>query len=120
MKDGTRRAIAYIVGRLLIDGDATAIFDDGGHGYANFSGDVDANRVDVYDYDRGCYIEGDRGSNGLSLFDYGTLECIELQVQVGSFEGYDYHSGKHFSGEVNGANIIIFDDEFGKDFWYSV
>ena len=100
MTDGTRRAIAYITGRLIAKPNATAVFDYGGHGFTSFSGDVDADRVNVYDYERGCFVSGDSRNRGFSLYDYGTSGHTDLMMKGESFEGYDYHSGAHFSGEV--------------------
>lgn len=120
MTDGTRRVIAYIVGRLTAKQDATAVFDYGGHGYSSFSGEVDAGRANVYDYERGCFVSGDNRNRGFSLFDYGTSGYVDLEMKGGSFEGFDYHSGSYFSGEVKRTDITIFDYEFGKYFSYSV
>ena len=116
MEAHTRRAVAYIAGRLISGSDAAAVYDYSESRYVNFSGDVDAQNVNVYDYEQSRHI----GGTLPSLYHYGNSRHIDLKVNGADFEGYDYASNKHFSGHVDGKNVSLYDYEHGQYFNYTV
>jgi len=43
-----------------------------------------------------------------------------LNLSRGSFQGYDYDTGSHFSGTVNGRAVSLYDYERGGYFNYAI
>jgi hypothetical protein len=112
----TRRGVAYIVGRLASERRATAVYDTEIGRHFLFSGEVAPGRISVYDYMAAAHIVGTPGS----LYHHGNSAHLNLSLRGRSFSGYDFHSGDHFSGTVNGSNVSIYDSGFGKHFVYFV
>ena len=115
MKDHTRRAIAYIVGRLA-GPDGSSVYDYSVSKHFNFSGNVSQESVSVYCYDQKCHIGGSVGN----LYHHGNKKHIGLNYREGTFDGYDYDSSKHYSGTVSGNSVSIYDHEHSKHFNYGV
>lgn len=113
MKSYTRRAVAYIVGRLVSGGETSTVYDRQESRYVNISGTVTAGNVSVYDYDRGCHI----GGSSTALYDYGDGVHISLQVKDMEFSGYDYSSHSHYSGKVSGKDVSVYD--YGTSSYYN-
>jgi hypothetical protein len=111
-----RRAVAYIAGRLVSGADSGAVYDYYEGRYVNFSGQVNAQNVNVYDYEQGSFV----GGSPTSLYHYGDGQFIQLNVNGTQFRGYDFGSGQHFTGNVNARNISIYDYEHGSHFNYSI
>jgi hypothetical protein len=107
VKPETRRAIAYIAGRLISKTHASAIYDYSANKYASIDGTVadQPMKVDVYDYDAGCHVTG----SGKDLYHYGNSAYIELKLHGKRFEGYDYDSSNFFEGEVAGRDVTLYD-----------
>jgi hypothetical protein len=116
MSGGMRRAIAYISGRAISGRAASAVYDYGTSGFFNFSGDVSADRVQTYDYERGCYVGGSLSA----LFDYSTNTYVLLTIRGEEFDGYDYASGARFIGRLTGQSVSIYDYETGRHHAYSI
>ena|SRR5438046_946256 len=117
----TRRAVAYIAGRLTSQRAASAIYDYETARYTNFSGSISPSNISVYDFDCGCHISGTRKNGHLSLYHYGSAGHIDLEVRPGgSFLGYDYASGSHFNGTVKGKRVSLYDYSSGTYFNYSL
>ena len=115
MKSNTRACIAYIA--ACLNGESSShVYDHSRSKFINVSGNVSSANVNIYDYERGCYISGSPGS----LYDYGNGAHIQLTVNGSQFTGYDYDSGNHFSGSVNGSSVNIYDYEKSAYFNYSV
>lgn len=115
MKAGLRRSIAYIAQRVVSGANLSAIYDYDSGSYYQFSGEATATRVNVYDYDRGCFI----GGNPPSLYDYGEGSFIELKVNGQRINGYDYESGSFYEATVSGGGISVYDYDEGSFFNYS-
>ena len=112
----TRRAVAYIAGRLISGSNASSVYDYSTGRHTNFSGEVSRSRVSVFDYDRSASVSG----SPPSLFDYGNGAHIRLTTQGTAFKGFDYGSGDHFSGRVNGRSVSLFDYGASAHYNYTV
>jgi hypothetical protein len=79
MTDGRRRIIAFIAAKLVSDKSSTSIYDYQDSKYTSVSGSVNAERVNVYDYERRCYISGNFSGTKFSLYDYGDSSYVDLK-----------------------------------------
>jgi hypothetical protein len=113
---GTRRAVALVVGWEASGRSPSVVYDQDAGGHFRFGGKVSRAKVSVYDYDRGCYLSGRLAS----LYDHGTGAHVQLKVERGRFEGYDFASSTHFSGRVAGTSISVYDYQTGGFHNYSV
>jgi hypothetical protein len=117
----TRRAVAYIAGRVTSQRAVSAVYDYEAGRYTNFSGNISPSNISVYDFDCRCHISGTQKNGHLSLYHHGSAGHIDLNLRPGgSFSGYDYASSSHFSGTVKGTNISLYDYSSGKYFNYSI
>ncbi len=82
MKSHTRSAVAYIAGRIISKIDGGSIYDHSRAIYANIGGTIDEDSVQVYDYDLGCHISGDRNGFKCSLYHYGDGHHIDLNIKA--------------------------------------
>ena len=114
MKAGTRASIAYIAAKLS-GSNSSHVYDYSNSKFLNFSGSANSSSVNVYDFDRSCYITG----SPTSLFDYGNSAHIQLSMNGNKFTGYDYDSGNHFSGTIRGNSINLYDYETSSFYDYS-
>lgn len=112
----TRRAVAYIAARLVSGEDRSAVFDYSDGRYFNLSGQVSANKVQIYDYEQSAHI----GGTPPSLFHYGNAAHLRLTVHGTSFKGFDYASSDHFTGEVSGRAVSLFDYGTGTYYNYMI
>jgi hypothetical protein len=105
-----------VVGSEASGRSPTAVYDQESGGHFRFSGKVTRPKVSVYDHDRGCYLTGRLAT----MFDHGTGAHLQLRVEKGRFEGYDFASSSHFSGRVAGTWISVYDHQTGGFHNYSV
>ena len=77
-------------------------------------------RVNVFDYERGCHVAGTWSGGSLSLYDYGSNSHVHLGVSEDTFSGFDYESSTHYSGTVSGSSISLYDYQDGKYYSYSI
>jgi hypothetical protein len=121
MNEETRRAIAYVAGRIQTGKKSSSVYDYSAGKYSNFSGDISETRVAVFDFDAGAHISGTGRSGQYSLFHYGASGHISLKIESGGrFSGFDYSSSSHFSGTVSGQNVTLYDYGSGNYFNYSI
>ena len=116
MQDHTRRAVAYIAGRMISGQDATAVYDYTASSHFHLSGTVSGSNVNVYDFGQSCHV----GGSPSSLYHYGNGGHIQLRVNGSNFSGYDYATSSHFSGSVKGRAISIYDYGQSRYFQYVV
>jgi hypothetical protein len=112
----TRRALAYIAGRLASGKRSSSVYDYGESRHVSFSGNVSTERVSVFDYEQNCHV----GGRPPSLFHYGDGQHISLKMNDHKFSGFDYGSGNHFSGQVRGSSVSLYDYSESQYFNYSV
>lgn len=120
MKDHTRRAVAYIAGRLVCGTGSSSVYDYDSSKRFDFSGQISPTDVSVYDYEQRCYISGSGSSGSYSLFHRGNGKHITLNIEGGQFNGYDHDTRKQFTGRVSGNSVSIYDYEHSKYFNYSI
>lgn len=114
MNAHTRRAVAYIAGRLASASTATGVTDLSEATRFLFSGRVDTEEVSVYDHAEGCHI----GGAPSSLYHFGNGANIELAMDGAQFSGYDFDSANHFHGSVQGKRVRLYDLEHDAEFLY--
>jgi hypothetical protein len=116
MKAHTRRAVAYIVARLVEKKDSDSVYDYERDKTFSFGGKVSSTTVDVYDYERRCPVGGSLNS----LYHYGNKKHVSLEIVDNTFSGYDYDTDTRYSGRVGDGLVSIYDFEVKKHFNYSV
>lgn len=116
MNANARGCVAYVVGRAIGGRGDACVYDYDQSAYLTIRGSVEGNQVNIYDYDRGCYLSGTFGN----LYDYGRSAYISLEVNGNGFSGYDHAEGHHFSGTVNGGVISLYDFGLSRRFGYSM
>jgi len=120
MKAPTRRAIAYIAGRLLTGRDASSVFDVETADMFMFSGTVSATDINVFDVDRGGFVIGSPTSGEFSLCDLDDSSFLTLRIGDGKVEGVDLESGAPYEATVQGDTVTLFDSEDGSLCIYTV
>ena len=121
MHSDSRYLVAYIAGRLIAGVDAASVYDFGAGKYRSLTGDVTPERINLYDFDRRCHINGSGRGRQFTLYDFGRSAHLNLKLESGGrFSGYEYDTGSHFNGSVNGRNVSLFDFAVGKHFSFSI
>lgn len=115
MEHSKRRAIAYIVGRIISRKASGAVLDYENSNYFNFGGNVE-DPISVFDYSRSSYLTGNKSS----IFDYKSGQYITLKIEGTNFSGFDYESGKYYSGSVHLNSISFFDYDESAYFNFSI
>ncbi|MEE9523468.1 MAG: hypothetical protein V3V59_01825 [Thermodesulfovibrionales bacterium] len=120
MQNHTRRAIAYIAGRMISNESSTTVFDYSCFKYFSFTGETSFDNISVFDYKNQCLIRGFGSHGALNLYHYGNKNHIFLSIEESHFNGFDYDTSCHFSGDVNERSVTIFDYEQNTRFEYSI
>lgn len=114
MNHQKRTAIAYILGKMMIEKSATSVYDCQSSSYFNFSGEL--NPLNIYDYARGNYLTGELGS----IYDYATGQYINIKQESDAFSGYDYETGNYFNVSFAEGTITLYDYEDNTDYSFTV
>jgi len=112
----SRACIAYIAGRI-ISGSMSSIIED--HDRSRrilIAGTICTDGVELRDYTRGCLVSG----RLTGIHDHGTGARISLRIYGAIFSGYDEVTGHSFSGNVEGATILVFDHEDQQVYSYTL
>jgi hypothetical protein len=115
-----RRIVAYVLGRIITHKDSQTVFDFDSSSYSNIEGDVQTEKIDVFDSERKRLLSGDMDNNNVSLFDYLSGKFVEIKINGRSFDGYDYEYSQLFNGEVEDDKISIFDCRDSKRYVYTI
>lgn len=120
MQNHTRRAVAYIAGRLISQEPSATVYDYSSFKYFSFGGDVSISLIAIFDYDKQCQVSGLGSPDSINLYHFGNKNNIFLNIEETHFNGFDYDTDSHFSGDVMGRSISIFDYEHNIYFNYSI
>ena len=120
MDDHTKRAVAYIAGRLILKTISYSLYDYRLSKHFNFSGEVSHKNISIYDYELRCFISGVCDVNSFSLYHYKNQKHISLNINGNHFSGYDYYKSSNFSGTVTGGSISLYDYESSQYFDYTL
>jgi hypothetical protein len=120
MNSQKRRAVAYIVGRLISGKTSGTIYDYTASSRYRIYGDVSPDFIQIFDDDRNSYIIGGITPAGFSIFDYYTRQHINLRTSGNDYYGYDLETSSYFSGMVNKNTVAFFDYQYSKDFRYAI
>lgn len=116
MESHTRRAIAYIAGRLISGKPSSSVYDYTEGGHVSFSGTVSQSSISVFDYDQSCYVSG----SGTNLYHYGDSHYITLNADGSKFSGFDYGTSSYFAGTVSGGSVSVYDYGTSSYYQYSM
>lgn len=105
MKESTRRAIAYIIYRIITGNKIFQIYDYSLSRKFQYTGKVTLSSVSIYDPEQKCSITGSE-KGGLSLLHWDDEKYIDLAILKNSFQGYDYEAHKPFSTTLQGVNLL--------------
>jgi hypothetical protein len=110
-----RSTIAYIAARLISGHD-----DYARSKYVSFTGSVDITNVNLFDYERDCYLTGRLAGGSGNLFDYGAGQYLQIHISGSNFKGFDYATSAHFQGSVSERAVQLYDYEHGAYFNYQI
>jgi hypothetical protein len=104
-----RRALAYLAGSLLVKPANENLYDYTSgtyHRYMNLSSGQEMRIIDV---NRSCELLITLVNNAGMLYVRIPYGQISFELKERSFEGYDYISGFHYTGNVDDRTIFLFD-----------
>lgn len=119
MNDRTKRATAYLAGRIITSQDISAVYDYASAKQFNFTGEVE-NNLSIYDYEQKCLINGLKNQNTFLLYHYGNQANIKLEIVDNNFYGIDYATNKRFSGNVTENLVYLYDYQNNHNYRYLI
>ena len=120
MNDHTRRAIAYIAGRIVSGTSAVSLYDHTAGRTYNFRAEFAATKIRVREIESGSDITGAGGSGMFTITHVGNGKPVSLKLTGSAFEGFDYETAKRYRGAVAGNSVAVQDDQHAKEFQYSI
>lgn len=120
MRPNTRACIAYIAGCLVTEKKASSVYDYSQSKHIMVSGNVDQDKVQIYDHDQCCHFSGKKKGERFSLYHYGDRHFVDFALDGRSLKGYDYGTSSSYSGEVRGSSINIYDYGESASFSYGI
>jgi len=120
MTDSTRRLLAYVILRLTSARSFSTLQDQTAAKAFLFEADLPATktRISVLNRELRVTLKGAGGGGFYTLTDSETGKPLSLKMKEGQFEGFDYGSGKPYSGTLTGNSVLIYDTEVTKEFRY--
>ncbi|NNG74713.1 hypothetical protein HLI18_33830 [Rhizobium laguerreae] len=116
MKPSVRAAIAAIASAHSGDNNVGSVYSHSESSRRTITVTVNGSSVTSYDHESGCHINGSLPS----LYHYGVGAHITLNPRGdGSYDGYDYDTGSHFTVSVSGHMVQIYDHGESSNFAYS-
>lgn len=115
MNNHKRWAIVYTIAKQISNKNIASVYSYADSKHFMFSGSVDNNRVNIFDYQRSCYLNWTMPS----LFDFWSSNHVKLEINWNKFSGFDYETSSHFSWNINNNSISFYDYEFSEHFNYS-
>jgi hypothetical protein len=106
----TLRAIA-VAAAPPHEGTARAIFSKTANGWSNVTGTAGG----FFDHAADAHVS--RTETG--VFHHGLNTHIRLEAEGSQFSGFDHGSQRHFSGSVQGENVVIYDPLSGQHHLYT-
>ncbi|HCJ66608.1 MAG TPA: hypothetical protein DHV62_04600 [Elusimicrobia bacterium] len=119
MKEYTRRAIAYIIYRIITGNEIFQIYDYSLSRKFQYTGKVTLSSVSIFDPEQKSSITGSEKAS-LYILHRDNEKYIDFTIRENNFQGYDYESHKPFSGMLKGNLISIYDPEYSRSFDYSL
>ena len=116
MQTHTRHVVAYVAGSLISGQRSSAVFDRQERRRFNISGTLSDSNISACASGQDCHITGSLAS----LYHCGNLGRLTLKLNSAQFFGYDSESRQHFSGNVNGNSVSIYDNETRRRYSYSI
>ena len=110
MKPEHRYMVAFIAASLKAGRTFTHVYDYDHARETPVGGVVRPETVDVIEGQDGARVSGPPSS----LFHHASQSHIQLALEAGGFAGYDYGSGKHFTGVFSGPAVQLYDHETGR------
>jgi hypothetical protein len=120
MRAHTRRAVAFIAGRLISAERSSSVQDGSDGRLYRFAGNLVSGRVDIRDGSLGCPITGSGQNSKYELFHGLNRQFIKLDLDGDSFSGYDYDSLNGFTGRVSGRSVSLYDNELHQHFSFTL
>jgi hypothetical protein len=116
MRAHTRRAVAFIAGKLISSARSNTVRDARDGREYRFAGSLVNGRVEIRDGSLGCPINGTGTSGAYELFHGLNRRSIKLDLEGSTFSGYDYDSLNGFTGRVSGHTVSLYDNELHQSF----
>lgn len=121
MSDSTRARVAATVAAASRDQNVFSVYEYASGVHRSTSVYLGNGRVLGYDHSTSSYFFGYRGVSGnLEFFDSETAKRLQLKMNGNKFAGYDFHSGKHFSGTVHHGSVSLYDCDTGHHYSFGV
>jgi hypothetical protein len=120
MRAHTRRAVAFIAGRLISAERSDTVEDVSDGRRYRFAGNLESGRVDIRDGSLGCPITGTGRDSTYELFHGLNRQLIKLDLEGDRFSGYDYDSLNGFTGRVSGRSVSLYDNELHRSFSFTL
>lgn len=120
MKANVRACIAYAAGRIILQKDSCRIFDCTLGKDVGMDGTIEKNRVEICDEGKSCRLDGKGYKNSYEIYNFVDSHYVELVIDGNQFRGYDFGKFAHFTGEVRGESISLFDHEVKSHFDYNL
>ena len=115
MDSNKRACLAFVVG-WAVNQNMNSVYDFTTGRLFMFSPSGRVDNMQVLDHQRHCWVTGSLAS----LYDFGSNSYVSINMNIGSFTGFDYGSSSYFSGNVSGNVVMLYDGQNGTNNTYSL